>query len=283
MPFMPGMPFGGRAWPQIEQWAPVVAAVVGVLFVVALVFFVVGVIVRYTSVGAMVGMVNDVEQSGETHLRTGFRQGWRRFLRLFAMDLILRIVVGIVAIGVVIVFALVAGLIIGVPVFVLINTMDGPNWLAIVWGVGIGLILLLLFIAAMLALGALSTLVREFSFRSSVIDQRGVFDALGDGAALTRGRLRESVLMWLLLAAINLAIGLISLPFLLLGIGLVAAPAIFAAEAVNSPTGLLVGIPFLLLLVLVALFVGGLYQVFSSAVWTLTYRELKSTPVLEPA
>lgn len=283
MPFMPGAPFGGAPLPQIEQWGPIVAALIGLLFVIGLALFVVRVIVRYTSLGAMIGMVNDIEQANETSFRTGFRQGWRRFLRLFAQDLIIGLVVAIIVIGVMIVFALLAGLLIALPVVLLVNTMDGPNWLAVVWGVGVGLILLLLFIVAMLAVGAGVTLVREYSFRSSVIDQRGVFDALGDGVSLARGRFRESILMWLLLAAINLAIGLISIPFVLLGLGLVAVPAIMAAQATDSPAGLLVALPFLALFIVAALFVGGLYEVFASSVWTLTYRDLKSMPVLERA
>ncbi len=283
MPWMPGAPFGGRAMPQIEQWGPALAAIAGLLFIVGLAFLVARVLIGYTSVGALIGLVNDVEQSEAANFRSGFRQGWKRFLRLFAMDLIIGLVATIIVIGVVIVILVLGGVLIALPVALLMNTMDGPNWLAVVWGVGIGLILLLLFIVAMVAIGAAVTLTREYSFRASVIDQRGVFDALGDGAALARSRPRESLLMWLLLAAINLAVGLVSLPFVLLGMGMIVGPAFLAARATESPAGLLVAVPFVLLFAVVALFVGGLYYAFCSSVWTLTYRELKSMPILERA
>jgi hypothetical protein len=285
MPWGPGAPFG-REWggmPQIEQWIPVVLAIIGVLFVLGLIMFVVSLIVRYTSIGALIGMVNDVEQADGTNFRAGLRQGWKRFLRLFAMDLIIGVVGGIVAVGVVIVMLALAGLLVGLPVALLVKVIQAPNWLAILWGVGLGLVLLLLFIVAMVAVGALSSLVRELSFRASVIDQRGVFEALRDGMALVRGRFRESVLMWLLLVAINLAVGLVSLPLTLLGIGTIVAPALLAFRATESPAAMLVAVPFVLLFGLVALFVGGVYYAFRSSVWTLTYRELKSVPMLEQA
>ena len=89
--------------------------------------------------------------------------------------------------------------------------------------------------------------------------------------------------MWLLLVAINLAVGLISLPFALLGIGMIVAPAFLAARATQSPAALLVSVPFILLFLLIAVLVGGVYYAFRSSVWTLTYRELKSVPLLEQA
>jgi len=282
------MPWGSdgplfRGWgglPPVEEWLPVLVAIAGLLFVVAVVLFVISVIVRYTSVGALIGGVNDVEQSDETTFRGSLRQGWKRLLRLFATDLIIGLATGIVAIAVLIVFLVLGGVLIGLPVALLVNAANAPNWLAIVWGVGVGLILLLLLIVLMVIVSALSTLVREFAFRASVIDQRGVFDSLRDGVALVRGRFRDAGLMWLLLVAIDLALTLLSLPVLLLGAGMIAVPTIVAARAAESPAALLVAVPLILLLGLIVLFVAGVYYAFRSSVWTLTYRELKSVPLL---
>jgi hypothetical protein len=45
-----------------------------------------------------------------------------------------------------------------------------------------------------------------------------------------------------------------------------------------------VGLPiFLLVLVIPLLFLGGLWQVYRSSVWTLTYRELRAMEAVQPA
>ena len=64
MPCMPGAPFGGAPLPQIEQWGPALAAHRRPpLSSSAWHFLVARVLIGYTSVGALIGLVNDVEQS----------------------------------------------------------------------------------------------------------------------------------------------------------------------------------------------------------------------------
>ena len=51
-----------------------------------------GIIVRYTSLGALAGMVNDIEDREETSFRAGLSIGWARLLRLLGIDLVLFVV-----------------------------------------------------------------------------------------------------------------------------------------------------------------------------------------------
>ena len=289
IPFMPGMPFGPRGWPGAgyipwNQIMPVVLAVVGVLFVVGLVFLVLGILVRNTSYGALIGMVDEIEQSDRTTFRSGLRLGWGRFLRLFAINLVMGIVTAALVL-VLIVVTVVGALLVAAPLIWLGNSGSGAVAPAIIIGVGAGLVLLLLFILVAIGLSALFTLVREYTYRACVLEKRGVFDAFGVGIALMRGRLRESALMWLLLVAVNLVVGLASIPVALLGLGSAVAPALAVWGATDSVwAAIAAAIPFLTILILLAVFVGGVYFVFRSAVWTLTFRELRGSVLLtEPA
>ena len=150
--------------------------------------------------------------------------------------------------------------------------------------VGGGLALLLLILLVSLALTALATLIRRFAFRACVLEGLGIFDALGASIALTRTRLREALLMWLLLLAINAALALLFIPLGLMGIGGIIGPA-FATFRLTGSIGAaaLSGLPVLLVIFLVGVFVGGVYVVFSSAAWTLTFRELRGKRMLAEA
>jgi hypothetical protein len=242
--------------------------------------FVLSVIVRYTSEGALVGMVNEVEEVEDTNFRSGLRMGWNRFLRLFAIDLL----IGIAVFFVVLVLAVIVGIGLALAIGVMVALFQAGEGLAVLGGIAavVGVLLFILFaIAIALVVTAVVTIVREMAFRASVIERRGVFDSLGAGFRMLRTRLRETGLMWLLLLAINLAVGLITVPLSLLGLGAIAAPALMVGRATQSPlAALLAAAPFFLLLLVVVGFLGGVYLVFQSAVWTLTFRELQTGEVV---
>ena len=94
---------------------------------------------------------------------------------------------------------------------------------------------------------------------------------------LVRRHLRQAVLMWLVLLGISLLVGLIAVPLALLGgAGGLVGPALLVYKTTHSwPMALLAAVPFLLLLIPLGVLVGGIYLTFQSAVWTLTYRELR--------
>ena len=281
----PGEPW---RWPQVppfywEELAPIIIGVLAIASVVGLVTFVVSIIVRYTSLGALMGMVNEIEETEETSLKSGLGIGWNRLLRLFAIDLIIGIATFLVVL-VILILAALATIIVVVPVAFLTSSGDGLGALGIILAVGAGLALLLLLILVFVALSALVTLIREFGFRACVIDREGVFDALGAGIRLTRGRLREAILVWLLLLAINLALGLLAIPLAVLAaVGLIG-PALAAYNLSQSIwAAILAASPAMLLIIVVSAFVGGVYLTFRSAVWTLTFRELRGGELLGEA
>lgn len=271
MPYMPYGPWGGV--PSWESLLPIMLGILGVLFIVMLFLFLVGIVVRYTSLGALIGMVDEVEQEGETRFQSGLHIGWNRFLRLFAIDLIIGIVLAVL-IALLILVLILGGLMAAAP----IAFWGIKNAAGILIAVAVGLVLLLFLIAVVIALSAVLTLIREYAYRVCVLDKKGVFDALGAGITLMQNHLRDSVLLWLLLVAINIALGMVAIPlFVVGGLGLVA-PAIAVYSLTQSVgAAILAAIPLLLVMVGIAILISGLYLIFRSAVWTLAFRELRSS------
>ncbi|MGI5917661.1 MAG: DUF7544 domain-containing protein [Anaerolineae bacterium] len=277
IPFSPSPRMGSLFDPAL------VAMVVVAILAFALVLFVASIIVRYTGEGALIGMVNEIEEVESTNFRSGLRTGWSRLLRLFAIDLL----IGIVIFAVLVVLVVIAGIAVAATITLLWLLFQGGEGLAVPGGIAtvIGLLLFILVaVAIALVVSGVVTIVREMAFRTSVIERRGVFDSLGAGIALLRTRLRETGLMWLLLLAINLAVGIVTAPLVLLGIGVIIIPALIGLRVGETPVAaLLAAGPFILLLVVVGALLAGVYTVFQSAVWTLTFRELQAGEIVAEA
>ena len=284
MPWQP-MPFGvPRRFDWFTpHWESAVGPVVVILLIAALVGFfllVLSVIVRYTSQGALIDMVNDIEETGDTEFQSGLRTGWSRFLRLFAIQILVGLF-SFLAVLVILVVAGIGALIAIGPAIILANTGRSLLVLGVIWAVPVGLVLLLAFVLSLIALGAVVTLVRELASRACIIDGQNVFGSLNAGICLVRRRTREAGLMWLLMVAINMAVGILTIPLVLLGIGALVTPALLVWGVTSS---LWATIPMVILSAIVlggiGMAIGGVYYTFQSSIWTLTYRELYAQQVL---
>jgi len=263
---------------------PVILAIIGALLIVALVFTIVGVIVRYASIGALIGMVDEVERTERTSFGAGLRIGWQRLLRLFAVDLLIGVGVFVVVIAL-IVLAVIGILVAVVPAVAISQANGGPaNLVAILWGVGIGLAVLLLLVVAAVVLSAATTLMRELSFRANVLEHTRVVASIGTAFQILRTNLKEVLVVWLVLVAINLALSVVLMPLVVIGLVAVIGPTVASWALTESVavTGL-VGIALSIIVMLVSAFVGGLVLTFTSAVWTLAYRELRADHLVPEA
>jgi len=270
---LPGPGMMGRGM-HPGNMVPVIAGILGILLIFAVVMFFLRLVVRLTSLGALVGMVNEIEETEETSFKSGLQRGWRRLLHLFVIELIVGIVTAVVVIAMLLVFGAV-GLLAALPVVALFQASTAMGVIAILAAVALGLGLLLVFILATIVLSFAAETTVEYAYRQSVINLKGIISSLGDAIALTRAHLQESALMWLLLAAINLGLAILSIPLVLIAIGAIVGPA-FAIYGVTRSVvaGMLAAVPLILFWILAGAFLGGLYLTFRSAVWTLTFREL---------
>lgn len=243
---------------------PEVMAIVSFVLVFALAFFVLGIVLRNLSRGALIGMVREAEEMGDTNVGSGWRTGWSRFLPLLGIDLVIGIPAAIMALVLIAI-----GL---APLVLLVAKERALSLLAIVLTV----FLMLLMIGLLIAMGLVLSVLGKLARRQCVLEKKGVWDSIRDGYGMGRENLRHVGLVRLLLLGIGLlfAVAIVPLSVAVFGVAAAPAAAVYAATEAVLPSilvGILIGLPGVLLLALL----GGIYEAFRSAVWTLTYLELQ--------
>ena len=267
--------------------------IIGVFVVFMFLVGIVVAIARYVSETAVIRMVDEYENTGtKMTVRQGFRIGWSRTAwRLFLINLIVNLPVML--------FFLVL-LIAGVIIFLAV--VNGNVTFAAVSIVSmIGLVFLTIFVVVILSI--LLGLLRHFFWRVAVLEDAGVRESLRRGFAMVRENWKNVGLMWLVMIGLGIAWAIVSIIAAIVTIPVVIVTAVIAAIVAAIPGLLLVGLFSLFLggplpwiaagLFVLPLFfiiafspwllLGSWQTVFTSTVWTLTYREIKALPALTPA
>lgn len=274
-----GMNFGGNgggmAPPVFPNWnmpdPGVIAGFVLLCCCLLLVLLVVLTIVQYV---ARTGLYRAVDQIEETSAaptwRQGLRLGWsNRAFRMFLLDLL----VGITA------FVGIMGLLLlaAAPLLLLLFDSEVLRVFGVVATVGLGLLAILLIIAAVVVI----SILQQFWRRQIALDDRTVGEALSLGTQMARRKAGDVAILWLLLAVIGIAFAIVLIPVViglsLLGGGIGAALG-YGIHALTGSIGwaVLVGLPiFILILAVPLLLIQGIYLVFESSAWTLVYRDLR--------
>ena len=249
-------------------------------------------LIRYPSETAVIRMVDEYEQSGT---KVGFKQGWkmgwnRRAFRIWVIDLVIGLPV----------FVFIA-LLLGLGMLFFISVAKGNSLLAIggtITAIGCAF----LFIFAFVILMILLSLLRQFFVRAAALEETGIGESFRHGWTLFRNNWKSAALMWLVMIGIGIGFGIIGmiLFFLLIPAYLIlilpaaiiaAIPAliafgitsIFASGILAGIVAVLIGLPFFLLIMFIPLtLVSGWYMIYTSSVWTLTYREIKALEAVKP-
>jgi hypothetical protein len=247
---------------------------------------------RYVSETAVIRMVDEYEQTGT---KVGFKQGWkmgwnRRAFRMWVIDLV-------ISLPVMLFIALLTGL--GVLFF--FSVINGNAALAIggtIATIGCAFMFIFAFIVLMVFL----SLLRQFFVRAAALDEAGIGESFHCGWAMFKNNWKSAALMWLVMLGIGIAFGIAGMILffllipayliLVLPAALVAAiPAaialgitsIFASGPLAWIVAALVAVPFFLMIILAPLtLVSGWYMIYTSGVWTLTYREIKALETVKP-
>jgi hypothetical protein len=267
--------------------------VIGGIFVLGMVIFgLVMTVARYVSETAVIRMVDEYENT-ETKMsvREGFRIGWSRTSwRLFLINLIVNLPVILLALA--LVFA-------GIGVFFAVEngnlTFTSFSVIAM-----IGVVFVLIFTVVILSIAL--QLLRQFVWRVSALEDLGVRESFSRGWEMVRENWKSVGLMWLVMMGLGIAWGIASIILFIVTIPVLIVTFIIAVIVVAVPALLLGGLFSLLLsgplswvfgaIFVLPLFfiiafspwvlVGSWQSVFTSTVWTLTYREIKAMPI-EPA
>ncbi len=282
-----GLPDG--TLPQVPQLPQIstnmVVVIVGIVVCVVLILSLLSIILRFASRGALIGLVQELEanQTRPT-VRHGFDIGFDRFWSLLGIALWINIPLFLVSLLLILVAAipLIASLI------PLIQAGRSPQQFAgaAMAGIASSIALLCCVVIFLWIVQLVIQPFYQFFMRASVIGRRGARDSIREGYRLVRANLGNVIFLYVIMIGFAIVFGIVMLVLFFAIFAVVAGIAIAAGLAAQSITpgivvGLVLGIPALLL----ALFVGGLYQVFDSTMWTEGYLALSSPPerALSPA
>jgi hypothetical protein len=225
----------------------------------------------------------------------GFKQGWklgwnRRAFRMWVIDLVISLPIIILS-----------TFLIGLGLLVFFSLSSGNSALAI-GGTITAIGCTFLFIFAMIILAVFLNLLRQFFVRQAVLEGSGIGESFRLGWAMFKRNWKSAALMWLVMLGIGIGYGIAGMVaffllipaylILLVPAALVAAiPAaialgvtsIFASGPLAWIVAAVVAVPFFFMVVFAPLaLVGGWYKIYSSNVWTLTYREMKALEIVKP-
>jgi len=286
--FVQGIPEASISGPELSTFLWVIGAFVLVMFIVGIVMAV----ARYVSETAVIRMVDEYETTGEKmSVRLGFRIGWSSTAwRLFLINLIVNLPI---------ITLLLVLLIAGVMVFFsVINGSANFAAFSVVSAIVLGFITI--FVVAVLSI--LLRLLRNFFWRVAALEGAGVRESLQRGFAMALENWKSVGLMWLVMIGLGIVWTVAAIILIVVSIPVVMVTMVLAALVAAVPYLMLVGLfsTFLgsfLPWIAAGLFIAPLFfplafapwvllgswqSVYTSSVWTLTYREIKALPALTP-
>lgn len=243
-------------------------------------------VLRYVSNTALIRMTNQYETIGEkAGVRAGFRLGWSRgAFRSWLVDLLIGLVGAVVSI--------LALLVAAAPLLLWLTQDNTAGAIGTVMAIGLGILVIL----ALIVIGIGVSLMVQFTQRAIILENLGVMDGIRRGWGLLRRHLGDVIIMGLILFAIGIGFTILMIPvfFILLLAGVVVGglPALLAGGITNifaqghTPqiVAAIVGVPILAIVIIAPMLVlGGIFETFKSATWTLTYRELLALEAVRPA
>ncbi|MBA4370027.1 MAG: hypothetical protein C0418_00405 [Coriobacteriaceae bacterium] len=238
-----------------ENWfaenLALLAVLVGLLVMVAIVFWVLSVMAH----AALVHQVNEAEEGRPVSISAGFSAGFRYWGRTFLIFLALGLPI--------LVLALLFVALMLVAIVPLAQAEGGGDALAalpLLCGGGIVVFVLLLVV------GFVVGILQHLALRYAILEERPAFDAIGAAWGAMRSRFKDVLIMWLLMLAVGAGYGLAT--------GLLAIVLVLPAVLLLF-TGNIFG--FLgLILVLAAIMVvpSAIWGAFISAAWTVFFRRL---------
>jgi len=180
-----------------------------------------------------------------------------------------------------------------------LNGVESALITSLIAGIGLAFIAILVTVVLMVVL----YLLRDFAWRTTILEGTGAIESLRLATALVRRNWKSAGLMWLVMIGIKiawtLAFIILVIPLLIVSIitalgGLLVAvvPSLLTAGIASllaAPDywpwifALIIGLPFFVTVAFSPiLLVGGWGKIYESSVWTLTYRELKALETVTP-
>jgi hypothetical protein len=251
----------GKTFPA-ETFPPgLVAAMCGlacIAILIGIAIWVVSVIAR----GGLIAGVNQVEETEYTSFGDAWRAGARRFWTLFGISILAAIPL------------IIAG-IVGAIVLIVMFTSSGFAFAESGWAGAAGIATSIgcgaVFCCGMVIVSIILQQIRIYAERAAVLEDLGWIDAFSRGWQVLRANLGPTIILWL----IFLALGLLFFMIILMIMAIFGLPFAAIASGIESAEWLWAPICCGgLVAIIVAGLVSAIVQTFTSATWTLAYREL---------
>lgn len=234
---------------QAQQYVWLIVLVLSVLVVIGIALWILSVAAR----GGLIHLVNEAEEGRPVRAADGWSAGFRNWVRIFAVDLVLYLP-----------FTILLVLLFGMAFAPLIIAgVNGTDPTAGVFSLcGGAAFALLVTVVVGFVVGLLEMLATRHVVLAEEPAMRAISHAWGD----FRARFKDLFIMWLITVAVGMAYGLaigIFAAIFAVAMGVSIAAGIWAVAAVIA------FVMFLVLLVPTAIF-----GTFSSALWTIFYRQM---------
>ena len=259
--------YGYRLGDSAEQFFAVLSGLILVLIclalIVAIVLWVVSVIAR----GGLIAGVQQVEEEGSTSFGKAWSAGVRKFWTLFglgilaALPLILLIIIGVILLA--------------LGIFVGIGLMEVGEAAPILTIVLVSIICGGFLLCGLFILVVVLEQIRIYGERAAILEDLGWIDAFKRGWEVLKGNLGATIILWLIFFALGIVI--FGLSFAL--VFALAAP-LFGLFVISDPGWWLLG-PLCIggvLGTVVFAVIRSIVMAFTSATWTLAYREMTAMP-----
>ncbi|MFN2169105.1 MAG: hypothetical protein ACK2U9_22965 [Anaerolineae bacterium] len=253
--------------------AGLIALIVGLgclALIIGIAIWVVSVIAR----GGLIAGVQQVEEEGQTSFGQAWRAGARRFWSLFGISFLTAIPIIILVVGAIV--ALIAWI---VPVASATNPSDAAVAMGILTPILCGGV----FCCGLIIVSVILQQVRLYAERAAVLEDLGWIEAFVRGWKVLKANLGATIVFWVIFFAIGLVL------MIAVGIVLVAVMVPIVAVGANVDPGPWILAPICgggLIAVIVGSLISAIVETFTSATWTLAYREMvgmASAPVVAPA
>lgn len=260
--------YGYRLGDSAEQFfallSGLVLGLICLVLIVAIVLWVVSVIAR----GGLIAGVQQVEEEGSTSFGKAWSVGVRKFWTLFGL--------GILAVLPLILLFIIGIIVLALGIFVGIGLMDVGEAAGITTIILVSIICGGFLCCGLFILVIVLEQIRIYGERAAILEDLGWIDAFKRGWEVLKDNLGATIILWLIFFAIGIVI--FGLSFAL--VFALAAPLLGFLFVVDDPGWLLLGplcIGGVLGTVVFAL-IRSIVMAFTSATWTLAFREMTAMP-----
>lgn len=224
------------------------------IVIAVLIFAIIMIYLSITAKGAILSAVDEIDADKKVALGEAWRSGKKYFWRLFWLSVITSLIV-FVPIAVVV----------GVSVALYLSGLK-------VTAVIIGVLFALVFVIGLIYL----SLFYPYAERMLVLENISTTQSLKDGVAFFNKNWKEAVIMYLVMIAVNIGISFVLLivgSIIVIVLGLLGVAIYYASHVLVW----IYAVPVGLVLIAILLIISGIIASYNSAVYTLTYKEIKKS------